>query len=395
MQILVLNSGSSSLKHQLFALSDGELTKLDRGSIECIGEGNAQVHCHADALALVFEQLERASECDPRELVGIGHRVVHGGDLFDHPVLIDDRVIRGIREAIPLAPLHNPPALAGIDAARTLRPDLPQVAVFDTAFHQTLPSHALRYALPAWCYEKYGIRRYGMHGISHAFVSRRAAELLDRQPADVNVITFHLGNGASAAAIAGGRCVETSMGMTPLEGLVMGTRCGDLDPSVPMFLYREAGMTVAEVDRLLSHDSGLKGLCGSNDLRAILQRAKRGHSDAELALQIYCHRLKKYLGAYFAILGRVDAVVFTAGVGENSPEIRRSACDGLDLIGIRLDEERNLAVRRGQASDVSANGSPVRVFVIPTDEEAEIARRSLEVMGLDSTEHPPRKKPSL
>ncbi len=272
MQILVLNAGSSSLKHQLFASREGELARLSHGVIERIGERQGEFSNHSDALAEIFAGLERSSSFDPRQLRGIGHRVVHGGDSYDRSVVIDDQVIHEIRRAIPLAPLHNPPAIAGIESARALRPDLPQVAVFDTAFHQTIPPHAFRYALPTWCYERFRVRRYGMHGTSHAYVSRRAAELLGRRPDEVNVITLHLGNGASAAAVAGGRCVETSMGLTPLEGLVMGTRSGDLDPAVPLFLCREAGMTVSEVDRLLNRESGLTGLCGENDMRAVLSR---------------------------------------------------------------------------------------------------------------------------
>jgi acetate kinase len=380
MQILVLNAGSSSLKHQLFAVTDGDLAPLSHGLIERIGEPQGDIRNHSDALARIFSELEQSPSFAPRELLAIGHRVVHGGESFDRSVLIDDEVILEIRRAIPLAPLHNPPALVGIESARRLRPDLPQVAVFDTAFHQTLPPHAFRYALPTWCYEKYRVRRYGMHGTSHSYVSRRAADLLCRHPSEVKLITLHLGNGASVAAISGGRCVETSMGLTPLEGLVMGTRSGDLDPAVPLFLCREAGMTIAEVDRLLNQESGLKGLCGENDMRALLQRVSQGDGNAELALDVYCHRLRKYVGAYAAILGRLDSIVFTAGVGENSPEVRKRVCSGLDLLGIQLDERRNLSAPRGETTDISASGTVVRVFIIPTDEEKEIGRETLNTI---------------
>jgi len=381
MLLLVLNTGSSSLKYELFAGSGGDLASVADGVVERIGEPDGDVPDHAAALAKVFGRLERSGRFGPRELVGIGHRVVHGGESFDRPAIIDDRALDEIRRAIPLAPLHNPAAVAGIEAARLLRPDVPQIAVFDTAFHQTIPPHAYRYALPAWCYERHGIRRYGMHGTSHAYVSRRAAELLGRPAEEVNAITLHLGNGASAAAVAGGRCVETSMGLTPLEGLVMGTRCGDLDPAVPLFLCREAHLTPETVDGLLNRESGLKGLCGENDMRAVLGRASRGDTDAELALAAYCHRLRKYVGAYAATLGRLDALVFTAGVGENAPEVRRRVCANLDLLGLRLDGAKNLTVKRGEPADVAAPDSPARIFVIPTDEEREIATQTLRLVG--------------
>ena len=385
MLLLVLNTGSSSLKYELFAEAGEELVSVADGLLERIGEPDGGAPDHAAALLQVFDRVGRSGRFDPASLVGIGHRVVHGGESFDRPVLIDDLALEEIRKAIPLAPLHNPAAVAGIEAARAVRPDVPQVAVFDTAFHQTIPPHAYRYALPAWCYERHHIRRYGMHGTSHAYVSRRAAELLGRRIEEVNIITLHLGNGASAAAVAGGRCVETSMGLTPLEGLVMGTRCGDLDPAVPLFLCREAGLTPAEVDRLLNRESGLKGLCGENDLRAVIARAGRDDAAAELALAAYCHRIRKYVGAYAAVLGRLDAVVFTAGVGENSTEVRRRVCDGLGVLGLRLDEARNAAVVRGTEADVATADSPARVLVIPTDEEGEIARQTWRLVGGESS----------
>ncbi|HEX6987014.1 MAG TPA: acetate kinase [Planctomycetaceae bacterium] len=380
MLLLVLNTGSSSLKYELFAAEGDDLASVADGLVERIGEAGGDVPDHAAALAKVFDRLERSGRIDPGRLGGIGHRVVHGGEAFDRPAAIDDRVLDEIRKATPLAPLHNPAAVAGIEAARRLRPDVPQVAVFDTAFHMTVPPHAHRYALPAWCYEKYGVRRYGFHGTSHAYVSRKAAEMLGRSVERTNVVTLHLGNGASVAAVAGGRCVETSMGLTPLEGLVMGTRSGDLDPAVPLFLCREAGMTPAEVDRLLNRESGLKGLCGENDMRAVIERAAAGDADAELALAVYCHRVRKYVGAYAAVLGRLDAVVFTAGVGENAAEVRRRVCEDLDLLGVRLDAAKNGSVRCGEAADVAAEGSRARVLVVPTDEEREIAAQTLRIV---------------
>ena len=380
MYLLVLNSGSSSLKYELFDVIGDNFTSVTAGRIERIGEDSGDAPDHAAALAKVFGRIEQPGRSDPQRLIGIGHRIVHGGEAFDCPALIDDHTLEKIRKAIPLAPLHNPASVAAMEAARALRPDIPHVAVFDTAFHQAIPSYAHRYALPAWCYEKYGIRRYGMHGTSHAYVSRRAAELLDRPIEETNVITLHLGNGASAAAVAGGRCVETSMGLTPLEGLVMGTRSGDLDPAVPLFLCREVGMTVGEVDRLLNYKSGLKGLCGENDMRAVLNRAASGDVDAELALAIYCHSARKYVGSYAAILGRLDALVFTAGVGENAAEVRRRICENLDLLGLWLDETKNREVRRREVADVATTRSRSRIFVIPTDEEREIATQTLCVI---------------
>lgn len=380
MLLLVFNTGSSSLKYALFSADDSDVVPLADGLVERLGETGGDMADYAAAFAKVFAELKQSGHLSGRRLLGIGHRVVHGGEAFDRAVLIDDRVLEMIRRMIPLAPLHNSAALAGLEATRALRPDVPHVAVFDTAFHQTIPPHAFRYALPAWCYQTFELRRYGMHGTSHAYVSRRAAELLGRSIEDTNVITLHLGNGASAAAVSGGRSVETSMGVTPLEGLIMGTRSGDLDPAVPLLLCRMTGMSPAEVDHLLNHESGLKGLCGENDMRAVLRRADAGDADAELALSAYCHRIRKYIGAYAAVLSRLDAIVFTAGIGENSAEVRRRVCANLDVLGLRLDEARNAAVVRGQESDIAADESRVRVFVIPTDEAREIARQVLRIV---------------
>lgn len=380
MHLLVLNTGSSSLKYELFAMQRDQFDSVAEGLVERIGETGSGVPDHSAALAKVFAAMQREQGLDAGSLWGIGHRVVHGGEAFRGPVLIDDRVLDEIRRLISLAPLHNPAAVTGIEAARRLTPDVPQVAVFDTAFHQTIPPEAYRYALPNWCYEKFGVRRYGMHGTSHAYVSRKGAEMLGRRLEETNLVTLHLGNGASVAAVAGGRCVETSMGLTPLEGLVMGTRSGDVDPAVPLFLMRETGLSAAEVDRLLNRESGLKGLCGENDMRSVLERVSEGDETAELALEVYCHRIRKYLGAYAVTLGRLDAIVFTAGVGENAAEVRRRVCNELGIIGIVLDEEKNAAAGRGQATDVAADESRVRVLVIPTDEEREIANQTLAMI---------------
>ena len=295
MPVLVLNAGSSSLKWELFATP--ELASLKSGAVGRIGEPGSPVPDHAAALRTVFAEL---GDVRPD---AVGHRVVHGGEFFTGPVRVDADVTARIASLVPLAPLHNPPALAGIAAAGELLPGVPQAAVFDTAFHQTLEPAAYRYALPEWCYTEHRVRRYGMHGTSHQFVSRAAAEFLNSNPADLNLVSLHLGNGASVAAVAGGRCVDTSMGLTPLEGLVMGTRSGDLDPAVVPYLCRQTGMPVAAVERLLNRDSGLKGLCGANDMREVTAAAAGGDGHAELALTMFCRRAAKYVGAYAVVLG--------------------------------------------------------------------------------------------
>jgi acetate kinase len=390
-QVLVLNSGSSSIKYRLF---DPDLEVLASGLIERIGEptgrashrvsvnGDVQEHVeegpipdHAAGFAGLIAALEAAGLGS--DLGAIGHRVVHGGSEFVAPTVIDATVIERIRAQIPLAPLHNPANLVGIEVAEQLRPDLPQVAVFDTAFHATLPPHAYRYALPEEVYVEHGVRRYGFHGTSHAFVSRRAAAHLGRSLDDLDMVTLHLGNGASAAAIQGGACIDTSMGLSPLEGLVMGTRSGDLDPAIVFHLVRQAGMSLDEVDTLLNKKSGLAGLCGDNDLREIDRRASQGDEAAALAVAVYTYRIRKYVGAYTAALGGLDAIVFTAGVGENQASIRAEVCDGLQVLGVELDAERNRSADVRGASDgvvaVQADDSRVAVLVVATDEEREIA----------------------
>jgi acetate kinase len=309
----------------------------------------------------------------------IGHRVVHGGERFQAPTRIDTNVVSAIRALVSLAPLHNPPNLLGIELCLELFPTVPQVAVFDTAFHQTMPAHAYRYALPQDLYTDHAVRRYGFHGSSHAYVTRRATEYLAQAPAALNLISLHLGNGASATAIAGGRCIDTSMGMTPLEGLVMGTRCGDIDPALVFYIGRVAGLDDVAVETLLNQESGLKGLCGANDMREVLRRMDAGDAPARLAFEIYCYRIRKYIGAYTAALGRVDAVIFTAGIGENAPAVRARVCAGLEALAIRIDARKNAAVS-GEIAEIQSANSTVKLLVVRTNEEREIAEQARAVL---------------
>jgi acetate kinase len=393
--VLVLNSGSSSIKYRSF---DDQGTEIASGLVERIGETDGRathrvlgpdgewsstveegaIDDHAAGFAGIVQALERGGYA--QELGAIGHRVVHGGAEFVEPTPIDEAVLERIRAQVPLAPLHNPANLTGIEVASRLRPDLPQVAVFDTAFHGSLPPAAHRYAVPGSWHDQHGVRRYGFHGTSHAFVARQAAAHLGRPLEDLAMITLHLGNGASLTAIDGGRSVETSMGLSPLEGLVMGTRSGDLDPAVVFHLLREAGLTPDEVERTLNRESGLLGLCGDNDLRVVERRAGDGDGSAQLALDVYVHRIRKYLGAYAAVLGRLDAIVFTAGVGENAAGIRRRVCAGLGLLGIRLDDARNEGARASEGPGgvvaLHHDDAEVAVLAVATDEELEIAEQT-------------------
>jgi acetate kinase len=404
MKIMVVNCGSSSIKYQIFEMP--AQTVLASGLLERIGEADSRldhktrrpdgewqagetkdaVADHRGGFQLIGETLRRSGALsDPRELAAIGHRVVHGGEAFQAPTLIDEAVIDTIRELIPLAPLHNPANLVGIEVARETAPGVPQAAVFDTAFHQTIPPRAFHYALPRRLYTEDRVRRYGFHGTSHAYVSRAAARFLERPQEALNLITLHLGNGASAAAVAGGRSIDTSMGLTPLEGLIMGTRCGDIDPAIIFYLGRETGRSIEAIDALLNKESGLKGLCGENDMRAVTRLAREGHADARLAIDMVGYRLRKYIGAYYAALGRLDAVVFTGGVGENAAEIRSAACQGLEALGIDLDPARNRAASRATRA-IHRPTSRVGILVIPTNEELEIATATqhlLEQQGLD------------
>ncbi|MCA6094467.1 acetate kinase [Streptomyces sp. SCA3-4] len=396
-RVLVLNSGSSSLKYQLLDMADG--ARLAVGLVERIGEETSRlahtplatdgakrereeaIADHDAALQAVAQELAADGlGLDSPELAAIGHRVVHGGQKFTEPTVITDEVLAEIERLIPVAPLHNPANITGIRTAQALRPDLPQVAVFDTAFHTTMPESAARYAIDADTADAHRIRRYGFHGTSHAYVSRETARLLDKDPSEVNVIVLHLGNGASASAVRGGRCVDTSMGLTPLEGLVMGTRSGDIDPAVILHLSRNAGMSVDEIDSLLNKKSGLIGLCGDNDMREIRRRIDEGDEQAALAFDIYVHRLKKYIGAYYAVLGRVDAVAFTAGVGENAAPVREAAVAGLEELGLVVDAGLN-GIRSGEARLISPEYARVAVAVVPTDEELEIATQTYALVS--------------
>jgi acetate kinase len=316
----------------------------------------------------------------PEDLAAVGHRVVHGGERFSGPVLIDDDVLAAIRDLTSLAPLHNPSNALGIDVARRLYPDVAQVAVFDTAFHRTMPPRAYRYALPRDLADRYGIRRFGFHGTSHGYVARKAAEHLGRPLGELDLITLHLGNGASAAAVAGGRCIDTSMGLTPLPGLVMGTRTGDIDPAIVFHLHREAGMGFDEIERLFTKESGLAGLAGAGDLREVQRRATAGDENAAEAVDVFCYRVRGYIGAYAAALGRVDAIVFTAGIGENDAGIRARVCAGLEGFGVGVDAGLNTASGSG-ARTVSPPDARVAVLVVPTDEELEIALQALVLVG--------------
>ncbi|MFH9860164.1 acetate kinase [Streptomyces sp. NPDC017202] len=404
-RVLVLNSGSSSVKYQLLDMSDR--SRLAQGLVERIGEQTSRlrhtplatgvsrewsgpVADHDAALKAVAEELAKDGlGLDSPELAAIGHRVVHGGKHFTEPTVIDERVLAEIERLIPVAPLHNPANLTGIRTARALRPDLPQVAVFDTAFHTTMPESAARYAIDVRTADEHRIRRYGFHGTSHAYVSRATAELLGRAPEEVNVIVLHLGNGASASAVRGGKCVDTSMGLTPLEGLVMGTRSGDADPAVIFHLARVGGMSIDEIDTLLNKKSGLIGLCGDNDMREIGRRIDEGDEQAKLAFDIYIHRLKKYIGAYYAVLGRVDAVAFTAGVGENAARVRAAAVAGLETLGLAVDDGLN-AVRSDRSRLISPADARVKVAVVPTDEELEIATQTYALVERNRYAAPPR-----
>ena len=399
MRVIVVNSGSSSIKYETFELSD--LVATAKGLLERIGAQDSRlkhrwlapdgrweeivetrhVADHRAGFSFILEVSSRArSGSAVPEIFAVGHRVVHGGERFSKPAIIDDAALATIEELIPLAPLHNPANVTGIKVMRELLPDVPQVAVFDTAFHQTMPPRAFHYALPAEFYRSYGVRRYGFHGTSHQYVAGEAARHLGRPSDTLNLITLHLGNGASAAAIERGRSIDTSMGLTPLEGLVMGTRCGDLDPAVHFYLARKTGRPFEEIEGVLNKESGLKGICGVNDMREIQDRAQGGDAQAELALEMFCYRVRKYIGAYYAALGSVDAIIFTGGIGENAAVVRSKSCEGLSSLGITLDEQRNNA-DAGGIREIQAEEGRVRILVIPTNEEHEIARQTVEVIG--------------
>ncbi|MGW8320131.1 MAG: acetate/propionate family kinase [Thermodesulfobacteriota bacterium] len=398
MRILVLNSGSSSIKYKLFDMA--ERSVLASGLVERIGEETGalthqvrnaagqmtetrktgRVSDHREGMQQIVEALSSSSTGEERAgLAGIGHRVVHGGEDFTEPTLIDEKVLCVIRRNVPLAPLHNPANLIGIEVALEAAPHLPQVAVFDTAFHQSIPPRAFHYAIPHELYTQNRVRRYDFHGTSHQYVAGQAAVFLKRPLASLNLLTLHLGNGASVAAVEQGRCVDTSMGMTPLEGLIMGTRCGDIDPALHFYLLRETGRSPDELDSLFNKESGLKGICGTNDMREVLDKADAGDDRARLAVDMFCYRVKKYIGAYTAVLGRVDALVFTAGIGERAAPIRQRCCQGLPGLGIVLDPEKNRADSRPPC-EVQATASAVKILVISTDEELQIAEQTLKLI---------------
>ena len=398
MIVLVINAGSSSLKYQLLNAATGDV--LARGGAERIGladslikhnRGDDQVTLAVDmpnhkvavqAVLTVILSDEHGSVKSMSEIDAVGHRVVHGGERFASSVMITPEVKRAIRGCFDLAPLHNPPNMTGVEACEEAMPGVPQVAVFDTAFHQTMPPKAYMYALPYDLYERLGIRKYGFHGTSHGYVGRRAAELLGKPFDSLKIITCHLGNGSSIAAIKNGRCVDTSMGMTPLAGLCMGTRCGDIDPAIVTMLMQKEQLTCQEVEDLMNKQSGVMGVSGvSSDFRDLYNAAGEGHRRASLALDIFKYQCRKLIGSYAAAMGGVDAVVFTAGIAENTADIRLGACEGLAYMGLSIDPYRNAAVR-GREALVSTDDSVVKVLVVPTNEELAIARETARICGM-------------
>ncbi len=401
MKILVINSGSSSIKYELFDMD--QRRALSSGLAEKIGEPSSilthqYLTARGDKKKIVekaeitnhYQGLQRSVDLlmDPRhgvighrsEIAAVGHRVVHGGEFFQASTRIDDRVMAAIRQCIALAPLHNPANLMGIEVACKIFPKAAQVAVFDTAFHQSLPNYAYLYAIPVELYEKHKIRRYGFHGTSHAFVAEAAAAFLSRPLTQLNLITIHLGNGASMCAVRGGKSVDTSMGLTPLAGLPMGTRCGDIDPSILLILADRVNMSFGDLDKMLNKKSGLLGLCGVNDMREVIRKKQAGDKQAKIALEVYTYQVKKYIGAYCACLGHVDALVFTAGIGENSPVVRELCCRNLQALGIEIDDEKNHDSADG-IRQISSRNSKVKVLVIPTNEELRIAQETQRVIG--------------
>ena len=386
MKILVINAGSSSLKYQLIDMDSSSV--LAKGGCERIGidglnkfkpaGGEEQVievtlNDHADAIKSVIGALTNSEYgviSDMSEIDAVGHRVVHGGEMFSGSVVINDEVMAAVEKCVPLAPLHNPANIIGINACKEIMPGVPQVGVFDTAFHQTMPKKEYMYALPYELYENDKIRRYGFHGTSHNFVSKEAAKILGKNIEDLKIVTCHLGNGSSITAVDGGKSVATTMGMTPLDGVVMGTRCGSIDPAILTFLQNN-GKSVEEVDKIINKQSGVLGISGvSSDFRDLYAAAESGNERAELAIEMFCHSVKKFVGAYAAIMGGVDVIVFTAGIGENTVDIRRRVTEGLEFMGISIDDDKNST--RGTV-DITGENSAVKVLVIPTNEELMIA----------------------
>lgn len=398
MKIFVVNSGSSSLKYQLFDMNtetviakgvcerigvDGRLTHTPVSNGKPEFKENVPLRTHAAALNLVIEKLmsnEYGVISSLNDIGAIGHRVLHGGRKFSRSVLIDEEVIRAITECIPLAPLHNPANLMGIKACQNILPGVPQVAVFDTAFHQTMPEYAYIYPIPYRYYEQFGLRRFGFHGTSHRYVSQKALEALNIPAEGSRLITCHLGNGSSLAAVRDGKSIDTTMGLTPLEGLPMGTRCGSIDPSIIAFMSSHGGLLLSQVMEILNVESGVLGISGvSSDFRDIEKAAEGGNARARLALDIFSYSVRKYIGAYIAAMGGADAIIFTAGLGENAPATRAAIIKGFNYAGICLDEEKNKV--KGRFREITGAGSAVRLFVIPTNEELAIARDTKEVIG--------------
>ncbi len=396
MNILVINCGSSSLKYQLINMENEGVMAI--GLAERIGiEGSVVKHQstgkdkvtieqpmndHKDALKIVLDSIvneEYGAIKDMKEISAVGHRVVHGGEKFTTSVVITPEVKKGIEDCVELAPLHNPANLIGINACQEILPGVPMVGVFDTAFHQTMPMSSYLYGLPYELYEKYGVRRYGFHGTSHKYVSKRASEILGKNIEDLKIITCHLGNGASIAAIDGGVCKDTSMGFTPLEGLIMGTRCGDMDPAIVPFIMEKEGLDSEGLSTLMNKKSGVLGMTGiSSDFRDIEDAAAKGNEKATVAIDAYCKRVKKYIGSYMAEMGGVDVVLFTAGIGENSISMRAQICEGLEGLGMKMDKEKNNV--RGKDTVISTDDSEVKLLIIPTNEEVMIARDTLELV---------------
>jgi len=398
MKILVINAGSSSIKYQLYNMKDESV--LASGRVERIGTESAivthepadrpgvrevsEILDHGTAVRRVLDLLlhrEHGVVNSIAEIEAVGHRVVHGGETFKESVLVDDEVKRGIRDLFDLAPLHNPAAMMGINAVEQNMPNMPQAVVFDTAFHQTMPRHAYLYPIPMALYRRHKTRRYGFHGTSHFYVSERAAGLIGRPIAELKMVTCHIGNGASCAAIEGGRSVDTSMGLTPLEGLMMGTRSGDIDPAIVPFVMSKEELTLGEVNSMLNKHSGMLAISGfSGDMREIVEAMEDGDKNARLAFDMFCYRLRKYVGAYAAAMNGLDALVFTAGIGENSPDVRKAVCDGLTFLGVELDEAANRQ-RSKEARVISTPQSRVKVLVVPTKEELIIARDTYRLVS--------------
>ena len=396
MKVLVVNCGSSSIKYQLIDMQTEEL--MAKGYLEKVGLPDSflthtvngekhrieqKIDNHEEGIKLVLEQLthpEYGVIKDLNEIDAVGHRVVHGGEKFSSSVLIDDSVIEAMKECIPLAPLHNPAGIIGIEACKKVLPNVPMVGVFDTAFHQTLPKMAYLYALPYEYYEKYGVRKYGFHGTSHRFVSKRVAELMNKPIEDLKIITCHLGQGASLCAVKGGKSVDTSMGLTPLAGVPMGTRCGDIDPSIVTFLMKKENLSPDEMDNIMNKKSGKLGVSGiSSDDRDVEAAIKEGNERAKLAIDTFAYQVIGYIGRFAAQMDGVDVITFAGGVGENGIEVRKQICDSLSFLGVKIDEEKNNC--RGKEVEITTPDSKVKVFVVPTNEELTIARDTLEIVS--------------